>query len=196
MTTSSLTRPAGQPFMHVWRDCVWASCEAPLTKLLLLSLARFLDGGGRNASMSYAQLARDTGMSKRKAQNIIGEVSDRWLHVEVCKGRLVPGKGRENLYHAILPPSIAERLKDQALEGGGVHAMHLAQAPVAGDRGARDAHVHCTVDQEVNLPKTESLSRVGSRSLEGRSKGSSATATNVLVFPVARARKPAKGGAR
>jgi hypothetical protein len=176
--------------MHLWRDCVWNSSEPSLTKLLLLSLGRFMDGRGRNASMSYRQLARDTGMSERKVKDLVGEVSDRWLQVEVCKGRLVPGKGRENLYHAILPPSIAER------RDGGVHAMHLAQAPAAGDRGARDAHVRCIVNQEVNLPKTESLSRVGNRSLEGRSKGSGATATNVVAFPIARARKPAKGGAR
>jgi hypothetical protein len=163
---------AGLPFMHCWRDCVWAADLHPYAKLILLCIGRFMDGKGRDASMSYAQIARDCNIDESTAKKWVRKVRDLWLHVETSKGRLIPKVGRENLYHAMIPPSaldlVLERLIAEQQAAIGVAIGHPAT-----ERGGPQPHVLCLAIQEENLS-------VGGEGSCGRDDSLDADATNVV----------------
>jgi hypothetical protein len=92
-------------------DCVWMSEEDTNTKIMLLCIARFMDKQLRGSSMSYSQIARDCGFSEPTAKRCSKKVRARWLRVGVGKGRYVPGKGNENLYHGVIPPDLLDELR-------------------------------------------------------------------------------------
>ena len=104
---------------QIYIDCILISDEDTYNKIMLLCIARFMDKQLRcGSSMSYSQGANDCGFSEPTAKRVgkkvrgVGDKSRRrWLRVEVGKGRYVPGKGSENLYHGIIPPDLRDELR-------------------------------------------------------------------------------------
>jgi hypothetical protein len=78
---------------------------------MLLCIARFMDKMLRGSSMSYSQIAKDCGFSEPTAKRCAKKVRERWLRIQVGKGRYVPGKGNENLYDGILPEDLLDELR-------------------------------------------------------------------------------------
>jgi len=111
-----------------------------------------------------------------------------WLHRVVAGGRLIPGTGRENLYHAMTPPSVLDEVRARKLaalqEKTGVAIKHpgglkekvrsARKTGVSGrdaNRGGGKPHVLCTVIQVSN--SRESTPGAGSAEWRnGRSYGS------------------------
>jgi hypothetical protein len=159
--------------MHVWRDCVWAAPIHPHAKLVLLCIGRFADGEGKGSSMSYAQIARDCNISEPQAKKMVKAVRDLFLHVEVGKGRLVPKVGRENLYHVMAPPSVVDRVREQASKQAGVSNRDP-------DRGIQGTHVHCPVNQYRKIPVRTPHGSCGGET------AAVAAATNVIPLDLSR----------
>jgi hypothetical protein len=95
----------------MFQRCVWLSDEKTNTKATLLCVSRFMDSELRGSSMSYTQIARDCGFSESTAKRCIDEVENSWLRIERGGGRYIPGKGRENLYHGIIPQKWFDTLR-------------------------------------------------------------------------------------
>jgi hypothetical protein len=93
-------------------DCIWISREGTYTKIMLLCIARFMEKQLRGgSSMSYSQIAGDCGFSEPTAKRCAKKVRERWLRILVGKGRYVPGKGSENLYHDVIPGDLLDELR-------------------------------------------------------------------------------------
>ena len=115
---------AGRTAKRIWHDCVWLSDEDTNVKILLLCVGRFMKPDLRSSTMSYAQIATACGFSNSTAKRAAKAAGDRWLRIEVGKGRYVPGKGRENLYHGIIPARWLAELRHRKLHGHTVSADH------------------------------------------------------------------------
>ena len=102
---------AGKTVKQIYEDCIWFSDETKKTKIFLLCISRFFNDDARSSSMSYAQVARECGLSKRHAKNIAKYVSGTWLKIEVGKGFYTPGKGFANLYHGVIPQAVADAMR-------------------------------------------------------------------------------------
>jgi hypothetical protein len=113
---------AGLTPKQIWHDCVWLSDEDANVKILLLCVGRFMKPDLRSSSMSYAQIATACGFSNSTATRAAKAARDRWLRIEVGKGRYVPGKGRENLYHGVVPATWLAELRRRKLHGYTVRA--------------------------------------------------------------------------
>jgi hypothetical protein len=106
---------AGLPFMRLFRQCVYAARIGNQAKSVLIRIADEVDGDGRSGSISYAKLAYDLELDERTVKRIVKKFKDVWLHVQRCGGRLVPGVGRENMYHVMAPPSVVDTLREHRL---------------------------------------------------------------------------------
>jgi Helix-turn-helix domain len=115
------TQPNAQPFVHVWRAAIDKSGETASARLILLYISRFTDRGGRGASVSYAQICRETGVSRPTAKRTIARLRGRWLHVQYNEGQLTPGVGKENLYDLLLPQEMLERVRSARVVLPGYH---------------------------------------------------------------------------
>ena len=87
---------------------------------MLLCISRFMDKDLRGSSMSYAQIAKACSFSDSTAIRSAKAARDRWLRIEIGRGRYVPGKGNENLYHGIVPQRWVEELRRQRRRGQNV----------------------------------------------------------------------------
>jgi hypothetical protein len=161
---------AGLTPKQIWHDCVWISDESAETKLFLLCVGRFMSPDLESSDMSYNQIKNDCSLSERFTKTAAKRARDRWLRIEVGKGRLTRN-GRQNLYHGIIPTDVVEHLRtrkannlavvsDPKLEaaadaivngvhlmhpseaGAGVHGMHPDQTDGVHGRGAPGARVH------------------------------------------------------
>jgi hypothetical protein len=156
---------AGMNVMHVWRDCVWAARISTTCKLVLLCIGRFMDGEGKRASMNYSQIAHDCNIHPSTAKAIVGKLQDVWFEKVTAGGRLIEGISRENLYHAMTPPSVVNRVREARLkaleEQVGVvlrdpatrqkMARNTSKTGVSErgpDRGGVRRHVHVTLTKE------------------------------------------------
>jgi hypothetical protein len=155
---------------QIWHDCVWISDESAETKLFLLCVGRFMSPDLESSDMSYSQIKEDCSLSERFTKAAAKHARDRWLKIEVGKGRLTKN-GRQNLYHGIIPTDVVELLRarktkglavasDPTLEaaadaivngvhvvhpsetGGGVHVVHPNHPDGVHERGAPGARVH------------------------------------------------------
>jgi hypothetical protein len=113
---------------QIYIDCIWISDEVTCTKIMLLCIARFMSKQLLGSSMSYSQIANDCGFSEptakrigKKVRGVGTESRRRWLRVEVGKGRYVPGKGGENLYHGVIPQDLLVELRRRKDQGGVSH---------------------------------------------------------------------------
>ena len=109
---------AGKTARQIFEDCIWHSAEDTSTKIFLLCICRYFDKDARSSSMSYAQIARDCGLSERKAKDIAKYVPGRWLRIERNKGFYVPGKGNQNLYHGVVPNDVIKNCASSVLGPG------------------------------------------------------------------------------
>jgi hypothetical protein len=171
MTLPATNDPlAGLTPKQIWHDCVWISDESAQTKLFLLCVGRFMSADLESSDMSYTQIKEDCSLSERFTKAAAKRARDRWLKIEVGKGRLTRN-GRQNLYHGIIPPDVAELLRarkskglavasDPTLEaavdvmvngvhvmhpsetGDGVHVVHPNRHDGVHGRGALGAPVH------------------------------------------------------
>jgi hypothetical protein len=79
--------------------------------------------------MSYTQIATACGFSGSTAIRAAKAARDRWLRIEVGKGRYTPGKGCENLYHGIIPAEWLAELHRRRSQGRAVSTdVTIAQA--------------------------------------------------------------------
>ena len=101
---------------QIFHDCIWVSDETKEIKLLLFCVHRFFDKDARSSSMSYSQIAADCSLSERGAKDASKAARDRWLKIEVGKGFITP-KGRQNLYHGIIPSEWVAELRRRRLQG-------------------------------------------------------------------------------
>jgi hypothetical protein len=99
---------------RLWQECVVLSDETTATKLFLLVIGRFFDKDGHASSMSLTQVQREASISRSEAVRCGKRAADKWLRVEV-KGGHQHKKGRCNLYHAMLPPSLVEKARANIL---------------------------------------------------------------------------------
>jgi hypothetical protein len=141
---------AGLTPKQIYADCIWISKEKTNTKIMLLCILRFMDKNLRSSSMSYAQIRTACSFSDSSAIRAANAARDRWLRIEVNKGRYVPGKGNENLYHGVIPPDVIAELRRQRAKGQSVIKDETV-ATVAdgiiervlrkhGDAGVSDSH--------------------------------------------------------
>ena len=122
---SSTVAPDNDPLARltpwqIFHDCLWISDEDTNTKIMLLCISRFMDKDLRGSSMSYAQIAKACSFSDSTAIRSAKAARDRWLRIEIGRGRYVPGKGNENLYHGIVPQRWVEELRRQRRRGQNV----------------------------------------------------------------------------
>jgi hypothetical protein len=96
---------------QLWFECVWYSDESTSMKLLLLRIGSFFKRDGTASSMAVSQIVRDCNFSEATAKRCLKRARDFWLKVEVQKG-FWTHFGRQNLYHAILPPAVLEGLRE------------------------------------------------------------------------------------
>jgi hypothetical protein len=112
----------------------------------------------QSSDMSYSQIMSDCAISERFAKYAAKRARNRWLKIEVHKGKQTRN-GRQNLYHGIIPPDVVELLRTQKAKGLivaadtklaavadaimiGVHTMHPEASDGVHGRGAVDARVH------------------------------------------------------
>ena len=150
---------------QIFRDCIWVSDEDTNTKIMLLCIERYMDKDLRGSSMSYAQIAEACGFSDSTAIRSARAARDRWLRIEVSRGRYVPGKGNENLYHGIIPERWAEELRRQRSRGQYVkideRIVKATDDIVAGMTGV--SHGHPEQDSGVSDSHPEAPSGVSHR---------------------------------
>jgi hypothetical protein len=108
----------------IWTECVHISGEDHYLKHFLLVIGRFFDADGKNSSMSYAQICADCSIGIDKAKDCARAARDHWLAIGVQQGAPT-AHGRMNLYHAMVPPSILDKLRKRE------SARHLARAKSA-----------------------------------------------------------------
>jgi hypothetical protein len=108
--------------------CVRVSSERAHMRSVLWSVSRFFDKDARNSSISYLQIARESGCSEVTAKRKVKGAEGRWLLIERRKGYVRP-QGPENLYHGICPPELVDRLRRAKLKGKtGVSGRHPCYA--------------------------------------------------------------------
>jgi hypothetical protein len=105
---------------QIYQDCIWLSDEDTNTKIMLLCISRFMNKNLRGSSMSYTAIAAACGFAERTAKRAAKAVRERWLRIEVGKGRYWPGKGNENLYHGIIPEKWRAELRPRKAKGRAV----------------------------------------------------------------------------
>lgn len=102
---------AGLTKKQIWFDCVWHSDESTSMKLFLLCIGRYFDEEGGSSSMSLAQIQTDCRIGIDTAKRHAKRARDHWLSIEVQKG-FMTRYGRQNLYHAVLPPLVLAGLRE------------------------------------------------------------------------------------
>jgi hypothetical protein len=153
---------------QIYVDCIWISDEDTYVKIMLLCIARYMSKQLRGgSSMSYSQVAHDCGFSEPTAKRVgkklrgVGDKSRRrWLRVEVGKGRYVPGKGSENLYHGVIPPDLQNQLREIIIirrrksgvsDGYPVEGGEVSEGYPEPDCGVSDRHP----EGERGIPQTQ-----------------------------------------
>jgi hypothetical protein len=139
---------AAIPFMHVWRDAVWAARNiGPIDKLVLLCVGRFVDPNGGGCSMSYRQIAADCCIAERTAKRVVSALDEIWVGIKAKQGRYIKGKGRENLYSVTAPDEAMEAARQARLAQLqaqiGVILRHPAQAT-----GVSQSHTNKDTDYQ------------------------------------------------
>lgn len=127
---------AGLTAKQLWHDLVWFSDETTHMKIFLLCIGRFFDDEGRASSMALSQVIRECGFSEDTARRCAKRARNFWLQVEVQKGHLTR-YGRQNLYHAVMPPAVLDGLRRYR---GQQQAFARMQAQRAGLQGGGSQH--------------------------------------------------------
>jgi hypothetical protein len=96
---------------QLWHECVWFSDESPMMKLFLLRIGSFFKKDGTASNMALSKIVRDCNFSEATAKRCLKRARNFWLKVEIQKGFWTPF-GRQNLYHAMLPPAVLEGLRE------------------------------------------------------------------------------------
>lgn len=117
---------------EIWNDCVWFSNETTGMKLFLLAIGRFFDKEGRASSRAVSQVAQDCSAHPDTIRSYIKRARQYWLDIEV-QGGFMTRFGRQNLYHAILPPMVLEGLRRYRAQQQ-EHARQKAMKPIANPR--------------------------------------------------------------
>lgn len=103
---------SGMTPRQIWADCIKVSSERASVRSILHCIGQFMKADGTGSSMSKSQIAAETGLSVKTVERAIKDrIRDRWLRVEIQKGHLTR-YGRENLHHALLPPSVVDKLRE------------------------------------------------------------------------------------
>ena len=150
---------ADQSPWRTYQECIWISDEDTNTKIMLLCISRFMDRNLRASSMSYLQVAVACSFSETTAKRSAKAARERWLRIEVGKGRYVPGKGSENLYHGIIPKKWLAELRRLKAKGQAVTVdegvAEAADGIVAGISGVADRHPESSNGVSHRHPETD-----------------------------------------
>ena len=143
---------------QIFVDAVWASDESATTKIFLLCIARFFDSDCRSSSMSYTQIANDCGFTESTSKRAAKAVRERWLRIEIGKGFFTPGKGRQNLYHGLVPEPVLDSLRQHkaAMRRRAVRVSPGSQSDTPTNRaGCKDVTPSCPPGYDDGTPKHE-----------------------------------------
>ena len=143
---------------QIFVDAVWASDESATTKIFLLCIARFFDSDCRSSSMSYTQIANDCGFTESTSKRAAKAVRERWLRIEIGKGFFTPGKGRQNLYHGLVPEPVLDSLRQHkaAMRRQAVRVSPGSQSDTPKNRGGcKEVTPSCPPGYDDGTPKHE-----------------------------------------
>ena len=137
---------------QIFTACVWLANLSTAEKLFLLCVSRFFDDKACSSSMSYSQVARECGLHESSAKRIAKAIVEVWLKIEIGKGQL-KSRGRQNLYHGIIPTSVVEELRSQLR---GAHGVSLGDpnAPGVSSSDPEGSH-HATPEGTKGSPTVQ-----------------------------------------
>jgi len=160
-----------RPFVARWRDAV-LSAEGPakpLTRLVLLALAKYMSGSGQNCWPSVEMIGTDTALAKRSVLRHLAEAEQAgWISVGT---RGVNGQGwRRNAYTPTLPnggDSGAPRpmqggATESPRKGGGGDNDDTNVVPESPERGATEAHEQ-DHEQEIEQGKAAQRAKLSTK---------------------------------
>lgn len=115
-----------RPFTARWRDAVLSTDgpPKPMTRLVLLALAKYMNGAGENCWPSVEIIVTDTGLARRSVLRHLAEAKDSgWVRV---RSRGTNGQGwRRHAYSPTLPRGVAAAPRQD--EGGATEAPRISE---------------------------------------------------------------------